>query len=730
MICFAPGLKQKGISFLILLTVFCFFYVASYADKVNTLSEELRELVILRDDFREQVLSLLTLIKELEKNNPPVESPIAKIISPEEPVKEANFIGSATIYTANYNDEFLILEKIDQWYKIQLPDGREGWIDEKTVQVIIREQSRAQEDRKSSDLYHNEILLVQLSILHKDINDQYTSTKDLILKLDYKYNKLTSSQKQGHENIIEEIAVENGKIEKYYSYAKKFIEPYLGFLLDTGTKKEKKRTVPSNKFMGTVSLEFGKTVQNTAEDISGFAGNFDFNGIYKINRNTSITGAIKYQEEVIRTPFASMGITAGIKNTFNKIRLNTNIGYNNYNDKINDVNDFNVVMAGINLFAPLGKKSQLSGHLSRALRTYKLEDGNDFACTRYQINLSLSDNQKHDTNIFIRGNIQNSQLDYLNFTQLNPGIVYTNRGRAGKIFNTLVDFDQFTYTGEAERGNFSRGRLDIKWMRERENKSSTSLLGVIGKIYPNNERQNYLRPNLVFSISKNNLEQGRSKTRTFRITYTYHLLETSSLVDYLDMRFDRLIRGRKGFFNFNMFGRAYNTFDTDVDLYNTLDIFLTFGPTIRSLKSSQNHSYNFRIGPVFGSHLLFGTETDFWDTNGTSFRAGIILQGNINIKKAAMRLMGSYERQFLVTNNYDIDFNTGDLVVGEVMIREPHSIQFDFDFRMPIARAWDIHFNVNYYNIKTDATEETSINPNEQNMRQRIVGGLIYRFVL
>jgi hypothetical protein len=254
---------------------------------------------------------------------------------------------------------------------------------------------------------------------------------------------------------------------------------------------------------------------------------------------------------------------------------------------------------------------------------------------------------------------------------------------------------------------------------------------MIGKIYPNNERLDYLRPYIVFSSTKSDLERGKSKTSTFRTTYTYYLLEETNLIDYFDMRFDRLNRGRKGFFNFNMFSRIYNGFTRDDNVYHTLDMYLTTGPTIKSRRKTASHNFYFRIGPIAGTHLLFGTDGgDFWDNSGTSFRIGLALNGNINIKTASIRLMGSYERQFLVTNEYDIDYETGDLVIGDSYVREPNSFQFDLDFRMPVARNWDIYLNVNYYNIKTDVTEETTVNPDEQNMRQRIVGGVNYRFTL
>jgi len=725
------GFRPQRILFLFLVVLFCCLNVAAKADKIQALDKELLELNKISDELRSKVLSLLTLVKELEKSGPVTGSQIAKIIYPEEPVKEANIAGSKSIFTAKYNDELLILEKSDIWYRVRLEDGREGWIKEESVQVIVQDRSSIQQGQPGSNMGDNELLML-LSILNRDIENQYISAKMMISSLENRYAGLTSDQKSISNNTLQSISQTKEKIEKYYSYAKKFIQPYSELLVGVNVKSNKKRTVSQNRFMGKVSMELGRTIQNTTNDMSGFAGNLDFSGLYKVNGNTTITGGVRYQEEVIRTPFASMRVDAGIKNNFNnQMNLVANLGYDNYNDKFDNANDFNVIRAGANLSVPFGKKSQLSGHLSHSIRKYKIEGGSNFASTRYMLNAFLRNNSKLETNIYFRGNLQSSAVNYLSFNQLNPGIVLKKRRVPGKSFSTLIDLNIYKYSGEAERSNFSRGRLDFKWMRRKTGKNKTSYLGFIGKQFPNNERLNYIRANTAFTSTKGNLGLGRSKTSTFRATYTYYMLQdTTSLVDYMDMRFDRIRSGRKGFINFNMFGRLLNSIGRDMDVYHTLDMYLTVGPIFGNRKSK--NTFNLRIGPVIGAHILVGSEVEFWENNGTSFRGGIAMRGNINIQKASIRFMGTYERQFLITNEYDLNDDTGELTVGEVIVRKPNSFQFDFDFRLPISQRWDVHFNVNYYNIITDATEEASIldNPNDQNMRLRMVGGVAYRFIL
>jgi hypothetical protein len=620
--------------------------------------EEMRIIAESADEFRNKVLALLTIIKELEKDAP--------------------------------------------------PEGKES----------VREMT-------DNDLFE------QLSILNREVEDQYTALKVRIAGVEEKNEVTRTGTPSDNADPPPKIDEIKKNIEKYYAYAGKFIEPYLQNLTTREAEDQQPKSKSPGKFMGKLAVGLGQTVQNSAGNVSGIAGNVDFTGRYRVSSNTSVSGGIRYQEEIIRTPFASIRADAGIQNTFkNKMRLNVGVGLNNYNDKQANNNDFNVYNASVNLFAPLGRRSHIRGHLSRGSRSYKQNNNNDFASTRYQLSLALSQDQTSETNLFIRGNFQSSLLDYLNFRQLNPGLIYTKRRDPARHFTTLIDLNQFEYSGEAADNNYSRGRLDLKWMRKRENRSSNSVLGLIGKVYTNNTRLNYIRGNLAFGSSENDLSRGRLKSNTFRATYTYYLEQPDNLLDYLDMRFDRLIRGRGAFFNFNMFGRLYNSYNSDIDVYQTLDMFLTAGPVIRNREPGTALSYNFRLGPVVGTHMLIGSEYEFWENSGTSFRLGISLQGYMNIKKASLRLMCSYEKQVLVTSEYDIDYTTGDLIVGDTYYREPNTFQVYIDFRLPVGKAWDIFVNVDYYNLKTDVREDTDISPNVRNMRQRIAGGAVYRFVL
>ena len=726
------GLSRPHYVRFLLIVIFtgCFDNFATASDLKN-FNQEIRKLDNVSVELRNKVLSALTLVKELEKNIPVSGSQIAKVIYPEEPVRDANFPDAKSIFTARYNDEFIILDKRDKWYHIKLPDGRDGWIHEDAVQAITTDRNSGYGGKQRSKI-NDQALLLQLVIFYEEIESEYRLAKNIMNHVETLYSKLSSDEKFNYSDQYKRFFHVKSKIEKYHSYADKYLQPYSSMVEGVKISNKKKLASRGSRFTGNASLEFGKAIQNTTSDQSGFAGNFDFNGLYRINSSTSVRGAIRHHEDVIRTPFATTGVEVGLKNQFRKnIGLDATVGYEKYNDKFDDVNDFNLIRASANLNIPFGKGSRLSGFIGHSARKYTLGNGNNFGSTRYQISAFLKNNPKFATNIFIRGNLQSSNVDYLNFDQINPGIVMTRNRVPGKSFSTLMDLNVYKYSGEAARSNFSRARLDFKWLRSEKGKNKTSFLGFIGKAFPNNKRLNYLRGNLAFTTTKNNLVNGRTKTSRFRSIYTYYVLQdTTKPADFMDLRYDIMNQGRKWFIGFNVFGRFINTIGRSVKANQTLDMYLTTGPVISNRKTRARNIYRLKIGPVLGAHGLFRPDTKFWENNGTSLRLGLSLQGDMNIGKAYLRFMGAYERQFLVTNQYKIDKTSGELAVGDVTVREPNTYQCDIDFRMPVIKALDVRFNLNYYNILTDVDEATSFNPNEQNMRLRLVGGVIYRFVL
>jgi len=198
---------------------------------------------------------------------------------------------------------------------------------------------------------------------------------------------------------------------------------------------------------------------------------------------------------------------------------------------------------------------------------------------------------------------------------------------------------------------------------------------------------------------------------------------------------DKSTINRRSFFNANIYTRFWNNFkemiaDTSSYPDHSMDFYSEFGPSLRNLGDGFLKINNIRLGLIFGGHLFFNFDNEAFNRNGNSARAGLSLSSNIKISKASLVLAGSYEWSFILCKQTSYNPNTGIITYGDDLLRKPTSLQVNVDFRQPIGKNWDIHINFSTYDIRTDATFETSINPVDRKSTLRVSGGVIYRFAL
>ena len=106
------------------------------AEISETFAEQTQQLQTLSTEMRQKVLPMLSLIKEMEKQQSAIQTELVKVHNTTAPVYEADNADALVRYTAQLNDEYPIVDQRDQWYQITLFDGRTGWIHEDEVQVI------------------------------------------------------------------------------------------------------------------------------------------------------------------------------------------------------------------------------------------------------------------------------------------------------------------------------------------------------------------------------------------------------------------------------------------------------------------------------------------------------------------------------------------------------------------------------------------------------------------
>ena len=117
---------------------------------VNFISERAPKLKEIATELNQNVLPLLTMIKEFEKNGTLPAYKVVRIIKPNSTVKETDNIKSLTLTEVRIDEEFPIILESDRWYRIKTRDNREGWIQEENVQVINKTaNNRKRHCRKS-----------------------------------------------------------------------------------------------------------------------------------------------------------------------------------------------------------------------------------------------------------------------------------------------------------------------------------------------------------------------------------------------------------------------------------------------------------------------------------------------------------------------------------------------------------------------------------------------------
>jgi hypothetical protein len=259
---------------------------------------------------------------------------------------------------------------------------------------------------------------------------------------------------------------------------------------------------------------------------------------------------------------------------------------------------------------------------------------------------------------------------------------------------------------------------------------------MIYKQHPNNGRQDYFRIGHRTERRKGSLRDEKSSVSSFQYMVTVITMrENNNLTDYLDLRWDKSKLRSKWYSNSNFYLKMLNNFEMMInDSSNVpdhyIDFYKEFGPSFRNNSDGKVKITRLNVGLILGGHIYFNFDEDYFNRNGNSLRAGLSVNSTINIVKASLVLGGSYERSGIICKETSYDSYSGNIIYGDNIYRKPSSFQFNIDFRQPIKNNWDIHFNLGTYNIWTDATFKTSINPIDRKSSLRFSGGLIYRFAL
>jgi hypothetical protein len=715
----------------------------------NVISKNLSQLKIMSTEMNHQVLSLLSLIKEYEKLSPDGQVETAKIISSVAPVKETDNENSLTVSQVRLNEEYLILDHRDNWLKIRMENAMEGWIQENNAQTLIKnppdmgEKSNRRPGKEASGLLsqisYNKSAIFTLS---ENVDRTFSQINDI-------YKSLLKEKRQSMEADYNEALLVKEKINKYVDYARRFLKPYDDITVATG-KRQPAKVAPGDRFHGTVMADLGKSSYTNMGSNSTVSKRLAFKGTYQIDPSMSLDAGINYQNELIQTPFTNTSIETGISKKFaNKLQLQGKLDYENYDDKTTATNTFGLFNTGINALYNPSNKANISGNIRFLSKNYSNLEENNYQGVFYAFGTTFIPDENRNIRFQITGTSQFSEKDFLHFNQINPMFNYMVIKNPKKSLKFGIDVDFLKFASSTNPGDYQKYKMEMLWRNSRSKKILSKNLNLTYKSFPLCNIQDYVRIVYVSQRKKGSLTEKKSSSSSFSTILTY-IVQRKDMVatDQLDLRWDKSKTGTAGYFNTNIFNRLWNNFEkTDSTSFdNSIDFYTEFGPLIHDISHGTVSFTSLKIGVVFGGHIFYNfskflfpdensvDETNpFKDTffrNGSSIRGGIAITSAFKIKKASLELAGNYEKSLVRQKQTSIDYNTGDLIYGDNLTRNPSSIQFRIDFRLPVYQNWDIHFNLSTYTIRTDASPETSINPIESKSNLRFSGGLIYRFAL
>jgi len=711
----------------------CFLWVILFTNftssaQVNNggqLANDIIELEKISTELKKNILPLLTLIKEFEKSNQFTTLEIVKAVQPDVNVMEADNPSSTTIYTAQPDEEFELLEYQEPWLKIKLKDGREGWVSEDRVQIIEKQELAG--GFLTSNRKKNEAgtLLAQMAAFENRTGELFTIAGALQTKIENHYQKLSDARKTLYADAYSRYQNSKSIIGKYQTYVEKYYQPYRHLTELTGILPGYITKV--KKFSGDASVNFGQSKYSGIADYSTTSRDLALNGAYKIDDKTSVNASFNNQSEIIQSPFTTTSMGAGFNSSAIKnLKINAGIGHSIYSDKTSEENSFSNTSGRVNLSYQVHQKASLFGNLNLMNKKFELEDGNDYNGKGIVIGTLINPNTQNHLRLQFRGNSQKSEIDYLSFNQLNPQLYFSSKSSPQKTFSTLIDFNKLIYEESNNQNDFQKLKLNLNWKNRGYKKLSNRSFIVTGKQFPNDSSRNYVRAGIQTRSQKGSIKLGKTINTAFTSNYTYFIdRDSASMNDFLDLRINRSATRQRIYFTISFSTRIWNNF-LDLELTgpdHVFDLYTEIGPIINDLSGGFVAIKSIKPGIILGGHGLVNIDEDHVFRNGNSARGGLSLQSNIGIHKGSLVLAAGYERSFIISTGL-----ASETTEEEITLRMPYSYRFKLDFRYPIVNNWDINFRVFSYKITTDANESTIHSPLESRSNTRFSGGFIYRF--
>lgn len=656
------------------------------------------ELINLEKKVRTESIALNSLIKKVNPDYTEALESVKitklKIVSNQCRVRETIQRSSQALYSPTINEEFKIINQDDNYYHIELGDGRDGWIHESCGQKI----TETVEQKKTESILSN-----------ADIGKYLDFSEMLFKKIEE--NKILADQIV-EKNKINKNVNSYKKIVKYHSLAVGIYNKYL---------KDRKAYIVENfplakRFSGSTELLFGSSNHNqnflNGSNIEYDESSRDFSilGDFILSKSSKIKFSFGSKSEVLRTPYKTTNYGVGFDYSgMKKLLLSTDINFNSYEDEVTVNNDYGRFQFNANANHRLSSKTNFIYRYSFLNNDYDTGDDRDYSIQKLSAIANLKLNNISKFVISMLANFENSDSEFHNFSSLLPSVSY-QRKIGDKRTNLKFRYENLTYK-DLELRDYDRMFLSYLINNRDINKRKITDLSISSKTFPNNEISDYYQLKTRFSSST---VGAMNERRTFSLyTNVYPNAEDNNFTDF---RFDRNITSAMSS-NFSAYYRLWH------DLFNNEDgTNKSNKPSIIDLSAKFGFKVGpIRIGPSFGLHAILDFDADeILKRDGNLIRAGGVAEGIIlSSSKLNVSIRAAYDYGFV----YDTA-----LTFGELEERHPTTLQFTSTISAPVMRNIELIGRINYYKINTDMDEKISVNPIEFTEQMSFQFGIRYRY--
>ncbi len=703
----------------LLITTVCLLLPARILPAAS-IDDDLKKITTIEAEIRKKSVALLSVIKRMGPSEEVVEEyttvESVKLITGECNVYESTDQSSRVLLAPGINDQFELLEREDEFYRIRLQDGRDGWIPASCVQVFA-------EDRKVEGLSFEGLDRGEIKKYMQVAEQLYGMIEELKIRADrIASGYIDQSGKPpgvSSPDKWEDMIASYKKIQKYTGYATFFYNKYIhGYTPPPGEERRLEY-----RFSGWGEILLGSSdfttkrenQKNITED--GRTSNVAFGGNLTVNETSRVRFGFSSRREIMQTPFRSTDLNAAYSYRPSEgMGILTRVRYHKYSDKINELNDYGRLSLGAR--ADLVNTDNRSVFIDYTLmnNNYSESDSDDYTSNRIRGEARFKSGQGSDYLLRLDSNFETSDASFHKFVHLVPSFSYIRHRGEGK-FRFTGSYEMLNYQ-DAGLKSYNKATMGIASSSFAGGKRKLKSLGLFYKQFPDNEVSTYLQARGRYSLSRT----GVTSKRVSAAFYTSIFPENNES-SFTDLRLDAGGSSTGLYGNISTFFKFRHSPGEDTDSTavrpHVLDVYGKFGVIIKNL----------RIGPTFGLHTLVSKGEKFLKRDGNLFRYGgsaegrFILPHRINLTLAFL-----YEYGHVYNSEIESVDEFGNVIYGETMERHPTTFQLNASLQVPITSSLELSARAKTYQIKTDMNEEISRDPVTENTRFTMFAGLRYRF--